>query len=47
VEQVLPEEVGTSEGEGGEDMGKGCGRVTVVQILCMCTRVCKWKNDTR
>jgi hypothetical protein len=25
-------------------VGKGCGRVNTVQILCTC--VCKWKTDT-
>jgi hypothetical protein len=25
----------------GEEVGKGCGRVNIVQILC--THVCKWK----
>jgi hypothetical protein len=29
---------------GGEEVGKGCGRVNIVQILC--THECKWKNDT-
>jgi hypothetical protein len=42
VEQVLPGEVGTSGI--GEEVGKGCGRVNIVQILCI--QVCKWKNDT-
>jgi hypothetical protein len=42
VEQVLPVGVGTSGR--WEDVGKGCGRVNTVQILC--THVCKWKNDT-
>jgi hypothetical protein len=28
----------------GKEMGKGHGRVNMVQILC--TYVCKWKNDT-
>jgi hypothetical protein len=28
----------------GEEMGKGCERVTIVQILC--AYVNKWKNDT-
>jgi hypothetical protein len=27
-----------------EEIGRGCGRVNMVQILC--THVCKWKNDT-
>jgi hypothetical protein len=27
-----------------EDVGKGCRRVNMVQILC--THVCKWKNET-
>jgi hypothetical protein len=28
----------------GEDVGKGCRRVNMVQILC--AHVCKWKNET-
>jgi hypothetical protein len=28
----------------GQEVGKGHGRVNVVQIVC--THVCKWKNDT-
>jgi hypothetical protein len=28
----------------GEDVGKGCRRVNMVQILCI--HVCKWKNET-
>jgi hypothetical protein len=27
----------------GEDVGKGCRRVNMVQILCV--HICKWKND--
>jgi hypothetical protein len=27
-----------------EEVGKGCGRVNMVQILC--THGCKWKNET-
>jgi hypothetical protein len=27
----------------GDEVGKGCGRVIIVQILC--THVYKWKND--
>jgi hypothetical protein len=27
----------------GKEMGKGCKRVNMVQILCI--HVCKWKND--
>jgi hypothetical protein len=27
-----------------EEVGKGCRRVNMVQILC--TQVCKWKNET-
>jgi hypothetical protein len=27
-----------------EEVGKGFGRVNIVQILCI--HVCKWKNDT-
>jgi hypothetical protein len=42
VVQVLPEGVDTSRR--GEEVGKGCRRVNMVQILC--TYVCKWKNDT-
>jgi hypothetical protein len=29
---------------GREEVGKGCRRVNMVQMLC--TRVCKWKNET-
>jgi hypothetical protein len=39
--------IGEQEGKIGpiwEEVGKGCRRVNVVQILC--THVCKWKNDT-
>jgi hypothetical protein len=28
----------------GEEVGKGCKRVNMVQIKC--TPVCRWKNDT-
>jgi hypothetical protein len=42
MEQVLPGGLGTSGRV--EEVGKGCGRVNIVQILC--THVCKWKNDT-
>jgi hypothetical protein len=28
----------------GEEVGKGCKRENMVQILC--THVCKWKNNT-
>jgi hypothetical protein len=42
VEQVLPGEDGTN-GK-GEEEGKGCERVDIVQILC--TPVCKWKNES-
>jgi hypothetical protein len=28
----------------GEDVGRGCKRVNMVQILC--THVSKWKNET-
>jgi hypothetical protein len=42
VEQVLPGGVGT--GGSREDVGKGCGRVNILQIFC--TRVCKFKNET-
>jgi hypothetical protein len=39
---------GLSWGEGlvpvGGGGGKGCGRVNIVQILCV--HVCKWKNET-
>jgi hypothetical protein len=27
----------------GEEMGKGCRRVNMVQILCV--HVCKWKGE--
>jgi hypothetical protein len=27
----------------GEDVGRGCRRVNMVQIFC--THVCKWKNE--
>jgi hypothetical protein len=36
--------LGISTSERWEDMGRGCGRVNMVQILC--THVCKWKNET-
>jgi hypothetical protein len=36
------EGVGTSGR--GDEVGKGHGRVNMVQILC--THVCKWKNET-
>jgi hypothetical protein len=42
AEWVLSE--GSLPAVGVEDMGKGCGRVNMVQILC--THVCKWKNET-
>jgi hypothetical protein len=29
---------------GREEVGKGCVRVNIMQILC--THVCEWKNDT-
>jgi hypothetical protein len=32
---------GVDTSERGEDVGKGCGRVNMVQILS--THVCKWK----
>jgi hypothetical protein len=32
-------------GERGKEVRKGCGKVNIVQILC--TRVYKWKNDSR
>jgi hypothetical protein len=35
-------EFGTSPNE--KKVGKGCGEVNIVQILC--THVCKWKIDT-
>jgi hypothetical protein len=38
----MPWGVGTNER--GEEVGKGHGKVNIVQILC--THVCKWKNDT-
>jgi hypothetical protein len=40
VEWVLPREVDTNGR--GKEVGKGCRRVSMVQILC--THVCKWKN---
>jgi hypothetical protein len=40
--QVLSEGFDTSGRV--EEVGKGYGRVNIVQILC--TYVCKWKNDT-
>jgi hypothetical protein len=42
MEQVLPKRVHTSGR--GEEVGKGHGRVNMVQMLC--THVCKWKNVT-
>jgi hypothetical protein len=42
AEQVTSAWVGTSGRE--EKVGKGCGRLNVVQILY--THVCKWKNET-
>jgi hypothetical protein len=42
MEQVLPLGVGTSGR--GKELGKGYGRVNIVQILF--TYVCKWKNET-
>jgi hypothetical protein len=42
AEQVLPREIDNSWR--GEEVGKGCRRVNMVQILC--THVCNWKNDT-
>jgi hypothetical protein len=42
VEQVLFGEVGTRAA--GRMWGKGCRRMTIVQILC--SYVCKWKNET-
>jgi hypothetical protein len=44
VEQVLRAGVGIWYQWEGEEVGKGCGRVNIVQILC--THVCKWKNET-
>jgi hypothetical protein len=35
---------GVSTSETGEDVGKKCRRVIMVQILCI--HVCKWKNET-
>jgi hypothetical protein len=43
LENRKEEQVGTSGS--GEDVGKGCRRVNMVQILC--THVCKQKNETR
>jgi hypothetical protein len=28
----------------GEDVGRGCRKVNMVQILCI--HICKWKNET-
>jgi hypothetical protein len=42
AEQVLLGGVGNSGS--GEDVGKVCRRVNMVQILC--GHVCKWKNGT-
>jgi hypothetical protein len=42
VVQVLTGGVGTNERQ--KEIGKGCGRVNKVIIIC--THVCKWKNDT-
>jgi hypothetical protein len=36
-------EVGSDTSGRGEDVGKGCRRMNMVQILC--THVCKWKYD--
>jgi hypothetical protein len=41
-EQGLPRGVGTSGR--GKEVGKGYGRVNIVQILCI--HVYKWKNET-
>jgi hypothetical protein len=43
AEQVLPGGVDTNGT--GEEVGKVCRRVNMVQILC--THVCKQKNETR
>jgi hypothetical protein len=42
AEQVLGRVVSTSGS--GEEVGKGLGRVNILQILC--THVYKWKNET-
>jgi hypothetical protein len=42
AEQILPGGVGTSGS--GEEVGKRCRRMDVVEILC--THVCKQKNET-
>jgi hypothetical protein len=44
VEQILPGDWGVGTSGTGDEEGKGCKRVNMVQILC--THVCKWKNDT-
>jgi hypothetical protein len=44
IEQVLPWVRGGWYQLRGEEMGKGYGRVNIVQILC--THVWKWKKDT-
>jgi hypothetical protein len=44
VEQILPGMGGVGTSVKEEEVGKGHGRVNIVQILC--THVCKWKNNT-
>jgi hypothetical protein len=44
VEQVLSRNMGVGISGRGEDVEKGCRRVSIVQILC--THVCEWKNNT-
>jgi hypothetical protein len=45
AELLLPVgEGGFGTSGSGEEVGKGCKRVNMMQILC--THVCKWKNDT-
>jgi hypothetical protein len=41
VEHVLPGGLATSGR--GEEVGKGCGRVNIVQLLC--THVCEQKKE--
>jgi hypothetical protein len=41
-EQILPGGIDTSRR--GKDMGKGCKRVNMVQILC--THEWEWRKDT-
>jgi hypothetical protein len=43
VEQVLPGGGEWYQWE-GEEVGTGCRKVTILQVLC--AHVCKWKNET-